>query len=250
VAGLCACPEGKVGVRGECLAKGEASKAGGSMDEDLEDVFHNCTSHAECQERDFNMVCNEESEQCECREATQWNEKAAECQLSLALDCSHYPSGSKLSPGLLEIAKDHAEDEEFGLLHSLDPDTATAEQLKEAFCRDIDPKGLKLILAALLKEKQAEEEVERDKSGGGWKISGFSVLVILGIIGLHLFLMVCICCGVKRTCWTCRKARKGLKQDNSVECEKQMQIQGKEVKQKEEEMENQTSDQGLDGIYP
>ena len=126
----------------------------------------------------------------------------------------------------------------FSLLHSLDPDTATAEQLKEAFCRlvslrkgqlsaiciqflsgwikhftrDIDPKGLKLILAALLKEKQAEE-VEREKNGGGgWKISGFSVLVILGIIGLHLFLMVCICCGVKRTCWTCRKARKGFKQ--------------------------------------
>ena len=69
-----------------------------------------------------------------------------------------------------------------------------------------------MILAALLKEKQAEEEVERNKNGGGWKISGFSVLVILGIIGLHLFLMVCICCGVKRTCWTCRKARKGLKQ--------------------------------------
>ena len=77
--------------------------------------------------------------------------------------------------------------------------------------RDIDPKGLKLILEALLKEKQ-EEEVERNKNGGGWKISGFSILIILSIIGLHLFLMVCICCGVKRTCWTCRKARKGFKQ--------------------------------------
>ena len=120
----------------------------------------------------------------------------------------------------------------FRLLHSLDPDTATAEQLKEAFCRlvsllfavfiqykrllfrDIDPEGLKLILAALLKEKQAEE-VERNKNaggGGGWKISGFNVLVIVSIIGLHLFLMVCICCGIKKTCWTCRKARKGFKQ--------------------------------------
>ena len=81
--------------------------------------------------------------------------------------------------------------------------------------RDIDPKGLKLILAALLKEKQEEEEeVERNKKGGGggWKISAFSILVILGIIGLHLFLMLCICCGVKRTCWSCRKARKGFKQ--------------------------------------
>ena len=44
--------------------------------------------------------------------------------------------------------------------------------------RDIDPKGLKLILEALLKEKQ-DEEVERNKKGGGWKISGFSILVIL-----------------------------------------------------------------------
>ena len=38
-------------------------------------LHSSCCSHAECQERDFNMVCNEESEQCECREATQWNEK-------------------------------------------------------------------------------------------------------------------------------------------------------------------------------
>jgi len=237
------------------VAEGEASKAG-VIDEDLEDVFHNCTRHTDCQERDFNMVCNVESEQCECREATQWNEKAAECQLSLALDCSHYPSGSKLSPGLLEIAKDHAEDKEFGLLHSLDPNTATAEELKEAFCRDIDPEGLKLILAALLKEKQAEE-VERNKDGGGgWKISGFAVLVILGIIGFHLLLMVCICCGIKRTCWACRKARKGFKKDNSVDAdsEKQTQMQGKEVKEKkEEEMQNQPPEQenqGPDGVYP
>jgi len=260
MAGLCACPEGKVGMRGECVAEGEASKKAGKegIDEDLEDVFHNCTRHDDCQERDFNMVCNKESQLCECREATQWNDKAGECQLSLALDCSHYPSGSKLSPGLLEVAKDHAEDEEFGLLHSLDPGTATADQLKEAFCRDIDPKGLKLILAALLKEKQEEEEeVERNKkNGGGWKISAFSILAILGIIGLHLFLMLCICCGVKRTCWSCRKARKGFKQDNSVESAKQMQMQGKEVKTKkkeEEETQNKTpeqEDQGLDGVYP
>ena len=129
------------------------------------------------------------------------------------------------------------------LLHSLDPNTATAEELKEAFCRfvsqnwscylhpfpqklnktwafhirDIDPEGLKLILAALLKEKQAEE-VERNKDGGGgWKISGFAVLVIIGIIGFHLLLMVCICCGIKRTCWACRKARKGFKKVSSSE---------------------------------
>ena len=31
-----------MGVRGECVADGEASKAG-VVDEDLEDVFHNCT---------------------------------------------------------------------------------------------------------------------------------------------------------------------------------------------------------------
>ena len=74
-----------------------------------------------------------------------------------------------------------------------------------------------MILAALLKEKQAEE-VERNKDGGGgWKISGFAVLVILGIIGFHLLLMVCICCGIKRTCWACRKARKGFKKVSSSE---------------------------------
>ena len=50
-------------------------------------------------------------------------------------------------------------------------------------------------------------------------------------------------------------------QDNSVECEKQMQIQAKEVKKEEEKEEkekkkenekkqNKTSDQGLDGVYP
>ena len=35
-----------------------------------------------------------------------------------------------------------------------------------------------MILEALLNERQ-EEEVERNKKGGGWKISGFSILVIL-----------------------------------------------------------------------
>ena len=34
-----------------------------------------CCSHGDCQERDFNMVCNEQSQQCECREATQWSNK-------------------------------------------------------------------------------------------------------------------------------------------------------------------------------
>ena len=60
MAGLCACPEGgcsikinhftsfffffpgKVGVRGECVDKATAAKAE-SIEEDLEDVFHNCT---------------------------------------------------------------------------------------------------------------------------------------------------------------------------------------------------------------
>ena len=34
---------GHVGMRGECVAKGEVSKAGGNIEEDLEDVFHSCT---------------------------------------------------------------------------------------------------------------------------------------------------------------------------------------------------------------
>lgn len=119
----------------------------------------------------------------------------------------------------------------FRLLSYLDPTTATADELKEAFCRyininvkswliiyvgfyrDIDPKGLKALLEKLTEQTQKGKKQKIPEES---KVSVRTVLVILGIVSVHIFLMVCICCGVKKTCWTCRKARKGLKQVSNV----------------------------------
>lgn len=75
-------------------------------------------------------------------------------------------------------------------------------------CRDIDPQGLGLGS----KPKEKKEEVEMNRPPKNTGLNAASVFLIIGIVALHVFLMACICFGVKKTCWVCRKARKGLKQ--------------------------------------
>jgi len=144
--------------------------------------------------------------------------RTAECQLRL-INCTDFPATKELSPGLLEVAREQTgqgnllADGDDTLLSYLDPTTATADELREAFCRDIDPKGLKALLDKLTEKnpKGKKQKIPEES-----KVSVRTVLVILGIVSVHIFLMVCICCGVKKTCWTCRKARKGLKQVSNV----------------------------------
>merc|ERR1719208_198492 len=89
-----------------------------------------------------------------------WNSEAGECQIFLDVDCSSITYDTKPSTTILnavEKAKlDISQDGEAAplgrtesanetlansLLTKIDPKNATAEEIKEAFCRDIDPKN-------------------------------------------------------------------------------------------------------------
>ena len=60
--------------------------------------------------------------------------------------------------------------------------------------RDIDPKGLKALLDKLTEEPQKGKKQKLPEES---KVSVNTILIILGIVGVHVFLMVCICFGIK-----------------------------------------------------
>merc|ERR1711974_504548 len=113
----------------------------------------------------MNLVCNTnltvqgDAGKCECRKDMKWNSEAGECQIFLDVDCSSITYDTKPSTTILnavdkakkelELA-DEGETKPLGrtetanetlansLLTRIDPKNATADEIKEAFCRDID----------------------------------------------------------------------------------------------------------------
>jgi len=128
------------------------------------DPFVTCSSTPVCQRIDINMICNTEltvqaGGKCECKQDMKWNANAGECQMFLDVDCSAVtyntpPSkvildavaqaqqnniGSPLAPQD-DLPRTPTIEESLGssLLSQIDRDRATAAELKEAFCRDVD----------------------------------------------------------------------------------------------------------------
>jgi len=120
-----------------------------------------------CAKYDINLVCNtnlttaETQGKCQCRNDMRWNTEAGECQIFMDVDCSTITYNSTVSPTVLaavETAKEKLaakpgngtespplertqtkeESLENSLLTSINPTNATADDIKEAFCRDID----------------------------------------------------------------------------------------------------------------
>ena len=112
---------------------------------------------------DMNLVCNTnlttqgDAGKCECRQDMKWNTEAGECQIFLDVDCSTITYETKPSSTILTaVEKAKAEMNLDGetaplgrtesanetlansLLTKIDPKNSTAEEIKEAFCRDID----------------------------------------------------------------------------------------------------------------
>ena len=114
---------------------------------------------------DMNLVCNTnlttqgDAGKCECRQDMKWNTEAGECQIFLDVDCSTITYETQPSQTILSaVEKAKAEMEIDGettppglgrtesanetlansLLTKIDPKNSTAEEIKEAFCRDID----------------------------------------------------------------------------------------------------------------
>ena len=127
------------------------------------DPFQVCTESGSCQKIDMNLVCNTnlttqgDAGKCECRQDMKWNTEAGECQIFLDVDCSAITYDTQPSATILTaVEKAKAEMKLDGetaplgrtesanetlansLLTKIDPKNSTAEEIKEAFCRDID----------------------------------------------------------------------------------------------------------------
>jgi len=160
--GFCECNAGTTRRNGQCvdtaLARNMPARA-----KDF-DPFVTCSATETCQKMDMNLICNTnltvqgDMGKCECRRDMKWNADNGECQLFLDVDCSSITYESKPSQTILNAvekakAEISAEPSEVGtldrtesanetlansLLTRIDPKNATADEIKEAFCRDID----------------------------------------------------------------------------------------------------------------
>lgn len=136
------------------------------------DPFVACGDNGECQKIDNNMICNtnvtiQQGGKCECRQDMRWNTNDQECQLYLDVDCSSITYDKTPSPVVLAAVNKTLENVEGknltaeftddgtklanqtvspspnvtlenSLLSSIDPKAASKEEIKEAFCRDVD----------------------------------------------------------------------------------------------------------------
>jgi len=175
--GFCECNVGFIKIYGKCLDYKETLRyqmnfnfvgVGCSM----KNVGFNSTAqhvnaqHSSCSAQDINMVCSanlnvtEGLGRCQCGRDMKWNNEAKECQIFMDVDCSTItyetpPStfvlsaverakaelasvANNLTKQTLERTQTKEESLANSLLRHIDPKTSTPDQIKEAFCRDID----------------------------------------------------------------------------------------------------------------
>jgi len=159
--GYCECDYGFWRRYGQCVRKGgNYNPRPGSFN-----PFISCASYADCQAIDINMMCNtnltvQTGGKCQCKPDMKWNEASGECQMFLDVDCSSITYETPPSKIILDaVSKAQANNisagppDELGdinatpsieqslnssLLSQLDSKAATANEIKEAYCRDID----------------------------------------------------------------------------------------------------------------
>ena len=156
--GFCECNAGYERRYGQCgRLGGEFIPRARSFD-----PFAACSVISTCQAIDINMICNtnitvQAGGKCQCKPDMKWNEATGECQIFIDVDCTKFtyetpPSqlilaaaekAEKSIPSNRTIPNEAATptiEESLGtsLLTKLDQDQATANDLKEAFCRDVD----------------------------------------------------------------------------------------------------------------
>lgn len=130
------------------------------------DPFKSCSSAMDCMNMDMNLICNKDLTtqatvgQCECRRDMKWNTEALECQVYLDVDCSKFTyetQPSTLIQNAVEKAQREMEEmpmigegmmlnrtetqEEVlskSLLKHIDENTASEDDILEAYCRDVD----------------------------------------------------------------------------------------------------------------
>jgi len=160
--GFCECNAGTIRKYGRCVDAYSANTLPARPQ--TFDPFKTCTESSTCMKMDMNLVCNtnltiQGTGKCECRRDMKWNKESGECQIYMDVDCSSITYETKPSPVIMtavEKANKEMEENLLGevvplgrtesaneslsnsLLTRVDTKTATDDELKEAFCRDID----------------------------------------------------------------------------------------------------------------
>merc|ERR1719295_1702473 len=165
---FCECNYGYIKRWGRC--ESDWGQNPGSRQQDYRpqsfDPFKTCNSAADCMNMDMNLICNKELTtggnvgKCECRRDMKWNTEALECQVYLDVDCSKFTYDTKPSAAVrtavneatnemesmpeigegVMLNKTETPDETIdkSLLKHMDVNTASEDDLLEAYCRDID----------------------------------------------------------------------------------------------------------------
>jgi hypothetical protein len=150
-----------------------------------------------------------------------WNSQAYECQLYLDVDCSNITYDTKVDPLILEAVnktEERIENDDSinllvagnetdaailnetalsredtlktSLLESIDPKKASEDQIREAYCRDVD---------SLSHEFQKGGAYDRDDEGmSGGAVAGLIIFILLSIAGCCLCAVCCAFCKKKK----------------------------------------------------
>merc|ERR1719158_1006778 len=182
----------------------------------VEDAAYNSTAQqvnatSYCATQDINLVCNENINstmtmavpmgRCECRKDMKWNNEAKECQIFMDVDCSTItyetpPSSavlsavekataelasiaSNLTQETLERTQTKEESLANSLLKQIDPKNSTANEIKEAFCRDIDAFSFEFqeakderpsLLCMKVPDTACAVAYDSSRCSGGWSL--------------------------------------------------------------------------------
>ena len=154
--GFCNCLPVYTQINGQCYRQKTYAQRAPSIK-----PFIACMESSSCHRMDINLICNTnltstgDEGRCECRRDMRWNSKDHECQFYLDVDCSNYTYESQPTTTVLDAVNQTLEDVgdkelnanpnpspeqtlKNSLLSNIDPENATENEIKEAFCRDID----------------------------------------------------------------------------------------------------------------
>ena len=154
-----------------------------------------------------------------------------ECQLMIDVDCTSLTQNIAPSEAILEAInskldkineeskKNNKEsDEEIlnvdkssNLMSLIDPDMLNEDDLKEAFCRDIDPNGFNFQEIRFDNNVDKKLRFDNNEEKPKKRITVSVALIITAVVILHIILILCIILGIKKTCYCCRKSRKIVK---------------------------------------
>ena len=172
----------------------------------------------------------------------------------LGVDCEAFTKTRAPSPAILEalnqvlaeeilVAENNITEnsnEAVSLLSIISRGNFGEDELKEAFCRDIDPNGFDLNKLRFDNINEYDNEGESKK-----KVTVSAALIITSIFTLGIFLILCILLGVKKVCYICRKSRKIYKKmwlkKRKSEMKVPESIQFSTVMERQRELETQES---------